>query len=38
MGRIVVSSTIDEPSWGNSNVLRGEVPAEVASLKQRTDS
>ena len=38
MPKYVVSSTIDEPSWGNSSVLRGEVPAEVASLKQRTDS
>jgi dihydrofolate reductase len=37
MPKYVVSSTIDEPSWENSSVLRGEAPAEVASLKQRTD-
>jgi dihydrofolate reductase len=36
MPKYVVSSTIDEPSWENSTVLRGDVPAEVAGLKQRT--
>jgi hypothetical protein len=35
MPKYVVSSTIEDPSWENSTVLRGEVPAEVASLKQR---
>jgi dihydrofolate reductase len=34
MPKYVVSSTIEDPSWENSTVLRGEVPAEVAGLKR----
>jgi dihydrofolate reductase len=32
--KYVVSSTLDEPRWANATVLRGEVTAEVARLKQ----
>jgi dihydrofolate reductase len=32
--KYVVSSTLDEPSWGNSTVLRGDVVSEVTKLKQ----
>ena len=34
MPKYVVSSTLDEPRWSNATVLRGEVTAEVAQLKQ----
>jgi dihydrofolate reductase len=37
MPKYVVSSTIDEPTWNNSTVLRGDVAAEVANLKERHD-
>jgi dihydrofolate reductase len=33
--KYVVSATLDEPKWGNSTVLRGDVVSEVAKLKQR---
>jgi dihydrofolate reductase len=36
MPKFVVSSTLQEPPWQNSTVLRGDVLAEVTSLKQRT--
>jgi dihydrofolate reductase len=32
--KYVVSSTLHEPRWANATVLRGEVTAEVAKLKQ----
>ena len=32
--KYVVSSTLDEPRWANATVLKGEVTAEVAKLKQ----
>jgi dihydrofolate reductase len=34
MPKYVVSSTLDEPRWGNATVLTGEVTAEAAKLKQ----
>jgi len=33
--KYVVSSTLDEPKWGNSTVLRGDVVSEVSKLKQK---
>jgi dihydrofolate reductase len=33
--KYVVSATLDEPKWGNSTVLRGDVVSEVAKLKQK---
>jgi dihydrofolate reductase len=35
--KYVVSSTIDEPRWGNGTVLRGDVATEVAKLKRELD-
>ena len=35
--KFVVSSTLDEPEWTNTIVLRGEVGAEVARLKEQVD-
>jgi dihydrofolate reductase len=32
--KYVVSSTLDEPRWSNSTVLRGDVVTEVSKLKQ----
>jgi dihydrofolate reductase len=32
--KYVVSSTLDEPRWGNSTVLKGDVLNEVSKLKQ----
>jgi dihydrofolate reductase len=37
MPKYVVSSTLEEPEWNNSTVLRGDVPEEVAKLKQEQD-
>jgi dihydrofolate reductase len=37
MPKYVVSSTLDEPSWGNATVLAGDVVNEVSKLKQRLD-
>ena len=34
MPKYVVSSTLTEPSWGNSTVLKGDVVDEVSKLKQ----
>jgi dihydrofolate reductase len=33
--KYVVSATLDEPKWGNSTVLRGDVVREVTKLKQK---
>jgi dihydrofolate reductase len=37
MPKYVVSSTIQQPTWSNSTVLRGDPVNEVARLKQRLD-
>jgi dihydrofolate reductase len=35
--KYVVSSTLDDPDWNNSTVLRGNVPDEVSKLKHELD-
>jgi len=35
MPKYVVSSTLDEPEWNNSTVLKGDIAAEVAQLKAK---
>jgi dihydrofolate reductase len=35
--KYVVSSTIDEPKWTNSTVLKGDVVSEVSKLRQQLD-
>jgi dihydrofolate reductase len=35
--KYVVSSTLEEPKWANSKVLRGDVANEVSKLKQELD-
>jgi dihydrofolate reductase len=37
MPKYVVSSTIEEPEWNNSTVLKGDVVEEVSKLKQAVD-
>jgi dihydrofolate reductase len=37
MPKYVVSSTLQEPDWNNSTVLRGDVVTEVAKLKQELE-
>jgi dihydrofolate reductase len=37
MPKYVVSSTLEEPGWHNSTVLRGDVVTAVAELKQELD-
>jgi dihydrofolate reductase len=37
MPKYVVSSTLEEPEWNNSTVLRGDVVDEVAKLRQEQD-
>ena len=37
MPKYVVSSTLEDPEWNNSTVLRGEVVTEVSKLKQELD-
>jgi dihydrofolate reductase len=37
MPKYVVSSTLQEPEWNNSTVLKGDVVQEVAKLRQRLD-
>ena len=37
MPKYVVSSTLDEPDWNNSTVLKGDVAEEVAKLRQEQD-
>jgi len=37
MPKYVVSSTLVDPDWNNSTVLKGDVAEEVAKLKQQQD-
>jgi len=37
MPKYVVSSTLEDPEWNNTTVLRGDPVTEVANLKERYD-
>ncbi len=37
MPKYVVSSTLENPEWNNSTVLKGDVASEVANLKEQYD-
>src|SRR5918995_587267 len=37
MPKYVVSSTLEDPTWNNTTVLKGDVAEEVARLKQELD-
>jgi dihydrofolate reductase len=37
MPKYVVSSTLENPEWTNSTVLKGDVAEEIAQLKERHD-
>jgi dihydrofolate reductase len=37
MPKYVVSSTLEEPDWNNSTILKGDVVTEVRKLKQEID-
>jgi dihydrofolate reductase len=37
MRKYVVSSTLEDPEWNNSTVLKGDVVTEVSKLKQELD-
>jgi len=37
MPKYVVSSTLNDPEWTNSTVLKGDLTTEVATLKERHD-
>ena len=37
MPKYVVSSTLEQPEWNNSTVLKGDVPDEVAKLREELD-
>jgi dihydrofolate reductase len=37
MPKYVVSSTLEDPEWNNSSVLKGDVVEEVSRLKQEQD-
>jgi dihydrofolate reductase len=34
MAKVVVSTTLDDPPWQNTTVIKGNVPEEVSKLKQ----
>ena len=35
--KYVVSSTLEDPAWNNSTVLKGDVVDEVSKLRQKLD-
>ena len=35
--KVLVSTTVTEPSWQNTTVVSGDVPAQIAKLKDETD-
>ena len=37
MPKYVVSSTLEDPEWNNSTVIKGDVVTEVSKLKQQLD-
>lgn len=37
MPKYVVSSTLVDPEWNNTTVIKGDVPEEVSKLKQQVD-
>jgi dihydrofolate reductase len=37
MPKYVVSSTLDDPDWNNTTVLKGDVVSEVSNLKQELE-
>jgi dihydrofolate reductase len=37
MPKVVVSTTLTEASWNNTTIISGDLPGEVARLKQRYD-
>jgi dihydrofolate reductase len=37
MPKYVVSSTLEDPDWNNSRVIRGDAVTEVSKLKQKLD-
>ena len=37
MPKFVVSSTLEDPSWNNTSVIKGDLAAEVAALKAQFD-
>jgi dihydrofolate reductase len=37
MPKYVVSSTLDDAEWNNSTVIKGDVPEQVAKLKEEID-
>jgi dihydrofolate reductase len=37
MPKYVVSSTLDDPEWNNTTVLKGDVVSEVSNLRQKLD-
>jgi dihydrofolate reductase len=37
MPKYVVSSTLDDAEWNNSTVIKGDVPEQVAKLKEEMD-
>ena len=37
MPKYVVSTTLEDPEWNNSTVIGGDLPAEVARIRDETD-